>query len=143
MCRLIEPTADNFYIGDKNVTSIAMEVPTSCLTDGDPVVGAWTTASVRQARVMNPFPDMPSGSDGESGAPAVEGGPWVQVSRLGNPLVNEVVIGLDKKDRFNHSEPVDDPQLNSVCRDIATKNGWSYRGYRIHIMANAPDHQRS
>ena len=98
-------------VGDKNVTSIAMEVPTSCLTDGDPVVGAWTTASVRQARVMNPFPDMPSGSDGESGAPAVEGGPWVQVSRLGNPLVNEVVIGLDKKDRFNHSEPVDDPQF--------------------------------
>ena len=35
--------------------------------------------------------------------------------------------------------PVDDPQLNSVCRDIATKSGWSYRGYRIQIMANSPD----
>ena len=35
--------------------------------------------------------------------------------------------------------PVDDPQLNSICRDIATKSGWSYRGYRIQIMANPPD----
>ena len=35
-------------------------------------------------------------------------GPWVQVSRLGNPLVNEVVIPLGQKDRFNETEPKDD-----------------------------------
>lgn len=106
-------------VGDKNVTSIAMEVPTSCLTDGDPVVGGWTTASLRQARALNPFPDGPSTSDGETGAPSVEGGPWVQVSRLGNPLVNEVVIGIDQKDRFNHSEPVGDPQfINFVTHPV-------------------------
>ena len=35
--------------------------------------------------------------------------------------------------------PVDDPQLNSICREIATKSGWSYRGYRIQIMANSPE----
>lgn len=40
-----------------NVTSIALEVPTSCLTAGtEPVIGAWTTASVRQSAVLNPVP---------------------------------------------------------------------------------------
>jgi hypothetical protein len=40
--------------------------------------------------------------------PAAEGGPWVEVSRLGNPLVNEVVIGLPDKDKFNGTEPAND-----------------------------------
>ena len=60
----------------------------------------WTTASVRQARVINPTATYEN--------PAREGGPWVQVSRLGMPLVNEVVIGLKDKDRFNSSEPSGD-----------------------------------
>ncbi len=37
-----------------------------------------------------------------------EGGAWTQVSRLGMPLVNEVVIGIDDKDKFNASKPKDD-----------------------------------
>ena len=41
----------------------------------------------------------------------LEAGPFVQVSRLGMPLVNEVVIGLRSKDRFNSSEPRDDAQF--------------------------------
>jgi len=91
-------------IGNLSVTSIALEIPASCLNDGaDTVIGAWTTASVRQARVINPKATF--------GQPAREGGPWVQVSRLGMPLVNEVVIGLKDKDRFNGSEPKDDGQF--------------------------------
>lgn len=89
-------------ISDKNVTSLALEVPTSCLTaGGDTVIGAWTTASLRQARVLNPSPMAANDSSREGGA-------WTQVSRLGMPLVNEVVIGIDKKDAFNASEPKDD-----------------------------------
>ncbi len=89
-------------IGGKNVTSLALEVPTGCLTAGtDPVIGAWTTASVRQARLINPTPSAPS-------KVAREGGAWTQVSRLGSPLVNEVVIGLTDKDKFNASEPKGD-----------------------------------
>lgn len=99
-------------LDDKNITSLALEVPISCLTaggtDADPVIGAWTTASLRQARVLNPLPANPSQQDGELNAPAVEGGAWTQVSRLGSPLVNEVVIGLNRKDRFNASEPFRD-----------------------------------
>lgn len=93
-------------IGDKNVTSLALEIPITCLTaGGDPVIGAWTTASKRQARLLNPFP---AGDNGNGRGPSVEGGAWTQVSRLGSPLVNEVVIGITDKDRFNASEPKDD-----------------------------------
>ncbi|MES2830511.1 MAG: DUF4331 domain-containing protein [Pseudomonadota bacterium] len=91
---------------DKNVTSIAMELPISCLVKGtDPVVGAFTTASVRQGRLVNPKP----GSN--LNLATKEGGPWVQVSRLGMPLVNEVIIGMEDKDRFNASKPRDDGQF--------------------------------
>jgi hypothetical protein len=90
----------------KNVNSIAMEVPASCLTAGDdPVIGAYTTASVRQGKLINPTPES-----GINNA-AKHGGAWTQVSRLGMPLVNEVVIGLDDKDRFNASKPMNDAQF--------------------------------
>jgi len=92
-------------IADKNVTSMAVEVHKSCLTAGDDVIGGWTTASLRQARLLNPSP--------QSGHQASEkpGGAWVQVSRLGMPLVNEVVIGLKDKDKFNASAPRGDGQF--------------------------------
>lgn len=91
-------------LAGKNVTSIAMEVPVACLTNGaEPVVGGWTTASLRQGRVINPTP--------RSRAATKDGGAWTQVSRLGNPLVNEVVIGLKDKDQFNHSKPSGDGQF--------------------------------
>ena len=69
------------------------------------MIGGWTTASLRQVRLLDGTPK--SGND-ES---AKEGGSWVQVSRLGMPLVNEVVIGLKDKDRFNASKPKDDGQF--------------------------------
>jgi hypothetical protein len=72
----------------KNITSLALELPISCLTHGDPVIGAWTAASI------------PDGN-----------GKWRQVSRLGMPLVNEVVIGLPDKDKFNGSFPQNDTQF--------------------------------
>jgi hypothetical protein len=92
-------------VANLNVTSIAIEVPAACLNMGgtDTIFGAWTTASVRQARVINPAAGFTT--------PSREGGPWVQVSRLGMPLVNEVVIGLKDKDKFNGSEPKDDGQF--------------------------------
>ena len=92
-------------IGDKNVTTLALEVHRSCLTNGDDVIGGWTTASLRQASLLDATP--PSGH--QTGARS--GGAWVQVSRLGMPLVNEVVIGLKDKDRFNASRPGADGQF--------------------------------
>jgi len=93
-------------IGDKNVTTLALEVHKDCLKSaGDDVIGGWTTASLRQGRLLDPKPG--------SGHQAAEkaGGAWVQVSRLGMPLVNEVVIGLKDKDKFNSARPKDDGQF--------------------------------
>jgi hypothetical protein len=91
-------------IAANNVTTIALELPIACLTTtGQDVIGGWTSASVRQARVINPEPTFVR--------PSREGGAWAQVSRLGQPLVNEAVIGIKDKDRFNSSEPSEDAQF--------------------------------
>jgi hypothetical protein len=97
-------------IQQKNVTTISMEVHKSCLTSGgEPVIGAWTTASLRQVRLLDGSP-----ASGHQTSERV-GGAWTQVSRLGNPLVNELVIGLPDKDKFNASKPSGDGQfLNYV-----------------------------
>lgn len=72
----------------KNITTIALEMPIGCLTGGSPIIGAWSTAS------------LPN-----------KAGTQVQVSRLSSPLINEVIIGLPDKDKFNASQPVDDAQF--------------------------------
>ena len=93
-------------LANKNVTTIALEVPVSCLANaGQPIIGGWTTASLRQGALRNPTP----ASDIKTATK--EGGAWTQVSRLGMPLVNEVVIGLKDKDKFNASQPKDDGQF--------------------------------
>ena len=87
----------------KNISTLALEVPISCLAAaGDPVIGGYTSASLRQVRLLNPEPG--NAIDNAS----LSAGSWSQVSRLGMPLVNEVVIGLGDKDRFNASRPAGD-----------------------------------
>jgi hypothetical protein len=100
-----------------NVTSLELEVPAACLTSGsNPIIGGYTTASVRQAEVLNPVPQSAKSvaSVGAVSSPTgaeLAGGAWLQVSRLGMPLVNELVIGLPDKDRWNGSNPSDDAQF--------------------------------
>ena len=99
-----EAGGNNNDLEAKNISTLAMELPITCLKAGtEPVIGAFTTASLRQGRLLN-------------GAPATglnnvtrSGGAWTQVSRLGMPLVNELIIGIDDKDKFNASKPVKDP----------------------------------
>jgi hypothetical protein len=91
-------------VGKKNVTSIALEVPIACLTgSGNGVIGGWTTASLPQARIADPTPTYL--------VPELNGGAFVQVSRLSHPLVNELVIGVPQKDLFNAAEPTGDAAL--------------------------------
>ena len=92
-------------IDDKNISTFALEVPIDCLTDNGSVdiVGAWMTASKRQVQILDPTPGYDN--------PALERGAWTQISRLGMPLVNELVIGLPDKNLFNSSEPKDDTQF--------------------------------
>jgi hypothetical protein len=100
----IQQDPANDIIADKNITTIALELPKSCLTrPGNGVIGGWTTASLRQTRTAV----TPAAGD----SPETGSGSWIQVSRLSNPLVNEVVIGLPDKDAFNGSRPRDDAQF--------------------------------
>ena len=102
---ITQSTANN-VLHDKNVTTIAIEISKHCITGGTGgVIGAWTSASLRQARLL------PTRSAASFTQPSVSGGTWSQVSRLSNPLVNELIIGLPDKDRFNHSQPKDDGQF--------------------------------
>ena len=74
--------------------------------DQNAVVGVWSTTERRKLEVTD--------ADYSGGSPSVVGdkpNPWVQVSRLGNPLVNEVVNPLQDKDKFNASAPWDDAQF--------------------------------
>jgi hypothetical protein len=92
-----------------NTTTLALEVPKACLVRGtEPVIGAWTTASLRQGRLLNPDP---RDRDADRHDASKVGGAWTQVSRLGMPLVNEVIIGLKDKNRFNSSGPDKDAQF--------------------------------
>jgi hypothetical protein len=84
-----------------NVHSIAMQVPIAhLLTNTDPVtntvVGVWATSSRQSTRTLSPL-----GGVAQSGS-------WVQISRLGMPLVNEAVIPLALKDAFNGLKPEQD-----------------------------------
>lgn len=96
----IESSTDGF-----NVSSLAIQVPKSALTrsaaaptsltDPNAIIGVWSTASRFATRTLT------AGAQNHSGA-------LVQVSRLGNPLVNEAVIDLARKDAFNSLEPTGD-----------------------------------
>lgn len=101
---ITQDRANDDLVGKANVTSIAIEVPISCLdADDDGIIGAWTTASLPQAEIEDPSPTY--------GQTSIYGGAYVQQSRLSAPLVNEVVIGLPDKDLFNAAEPTQDSAL--------------------------------
>jgi hypothetical protein len=95
-------------LSGKNVHTIALQVPISSVTAGgitpttvdskSSVVGVYASTARQRVRVLS--------VDGSS-APR-NAGRWVQVSRLGIPLVNEVLIPMGKKDRWNSTDPKDD-----------------------------------
>jgi hypothetical protein len=99
-------------VGDSNITTFALELPIACVAPTQPIIGAWMTASLPRSRVLNNVPAGTSAVPNSAGVPAsLEGGRPVQVSRLSIPLVNELVIGIGDKDRFNASEPRNDGQF--------------------------------
>lgn len=80
-----------------NVSTIAIEVPISSVTaHGSGVIGAYASMSRQKVRVLKEAQDDKANTSA---------GPWVQVSRMANPLVNELIIGTDRKDRWNATDP--------------------------------------
>jgi Domain of unknown function (DUF4331) len=120
--------------GALNVHSIAIQVPISQLTQSGAgsessqasVIGVWTTASRQSVRLWD-------GDNGEN----VSSGPYHQVSRLGNPLVNEVLIPLGKKDLWNSLPPSDDKQFASYVTnpELATLLPALYPGVFPNLAA--------
>ena len=93
-----------------NVHTMALQLPKTELAkggnvDANPVIGVWNTASRRSTRIQT-----------DTGEQRFEG-KWVQVSRLGMPLVNEVVVPVSLKDYFNASKPADDEQFLAAVND--------------------------
>ena len=94
-----------------NVHTIAIQVPLSTVRkDGkkkvrgrDPgaVIGVWTSASRRQVQVRQ----------GSAAGDDVYVGPQTQVSRLGNPLFNEVIVPMAQKDKWNSLPPSEDKRF--------------------------------
>jgi hypothetical protein len=92
-----------------NVHSLALQIPIEQLMSGwrwrpnkPSVIGVWTTASRQKVKIY----------EGQNGA-VFNSGPYVQVSRLGNPLFNEVLIPLSLKDAWNAQPPSGDAQFAS------------------------------
>jgi hypothetical protein len=98
-----------------NVNTVAVEVPITALVRGgtaptgptaaNAVIGVWATASRAATRTFT------------FGNRTIQVATQRQVSRLGNPLVNEVVVPLGRKDSFNASEPSGDAQLAPFVLD--------------------------
>lgn len=85
------------------VQTIAMQIPMGELTnDGEPVLGMWASASRKATRVL------PGGASAPDDANSINSANWRQVSRLGLALVNEAVIPMAKKDKFNSTKPKND-----------------------------------
>ena len=90
-----------------NVNSIAIEVPISRITqDGKsaeqtsaPVIGMYASTARQKIKIL-----------GDDGGTKTQG-PWVQVSCLANPLVNELIINISSKDLWNSQEPEDEAQF--------------------------------
>ena len=84
------------FLAGYGVHSIALQVPKSMLDNGgNHVVGVWAATDRQKVQVVN-------------GKAQTK---WVQVSRLGNPLINEVIIPTNKKDYWNSTSPAQDKQF--------------------------------
>ena len=115
----VNPFGVNRFSGF-NVNTIALEVPITRITsDGkpagtsaNPVIGVYASTSRQRVKVL-----------GDSRDPGFAKGPYVQVSRLANPLVNELIINTPFKDAWNAAEPEDEAQFQGFYQNpvIATE----------------------
>lgn len=121
-----------------NIHTIAIKVPIRMLTrDGSTpadasaakaVLGIWGGASRRKVQVRD-------------GYGVRQSGPWVQVSRLGNPLFNEVIVPVGEKDRWNAVDPIDDVGFEKYVNqpELARLLPVLYPGAFPHLAAYTKD----
>jgi hypothetical protein len=129
-----------------NVHSIVLQVPegrvtrdhkpVSSPTGSNAVVGVWSSTERKRLQVTNA---VASASRKKHHRRAKRGDGFVQVSRLGNPLVNEVVIPLGKKDQFNRTTPDKDAALYG--KYVLNPELAAVMNALFHV--NAPEHNRT
>jgi len=91
-----------------NVNTIAIQVPISMVTqNGKPVIGTWGTTSRLRTTVRPPNPSASTPTPAD----------YVQVQRMGNPLINELIVGTGSKDTFSMSPPSQDAQFAAFALD--------------------------
>ena len=102
------------YLADLNVHTIAIQVPIDKVTVGErTTIGVRTTSYRQTMNVLRPIGQP----DSQATNPQSTSGPWVQLSRLDMPLVNELVIPLKDKNRWNGSKPAFDGQFGRYVLD--------------------------
>ncbi len=105
-----------------NVNTVALQLPKNLLSaNGDatknPVIGVWSTTSRAKTRVFADNNATPTTGVNDSSDTTSDSGQFVQVSRLGNPLVNEAVVPANLKDFFNRSTPDTDGKFLPKVQD--------------------------
>jgi hypothetical protein len=128
-----------------NVHSIVLQIPegqvtrdhkpVSSPTGGNAVIGVWSSTERRRLQVTDVSGSDPRATSSRKRRP----NRFVQVSRLGNPLVNEVVIPLGKKDQFNRTQPSKDAQLYG--KYVLNPELAAVMNALFHV--NAPEHNRT
>lgn len=136
----VNPYGVNRFSG-ANISTIAIEVPITRLTrDGkpaatsaDPVIGMYASTARQKVRKLDP-------KDGDPNSH----GPFLQVSRMGNPLVNELIINTPAKDSWNASEPEDEAQFQQYYKNpvLATAFSLVY-GVPIVTLDGSPASNRT
>lgn len=106
-----------------NVNTISLQVPSALLAAGgdakaNPVIGVWSTTNRNTVRTLAATNSAPATSTTRSSDAVTSTGDFAQVSRLGNPLVNEVVVPANLKDYFNRSTPSQDAKVQAVVDKV-------------------------
>jgi Domain of unknown function (DUF4331) len=115
----VNPFGVNRFSGF-NISTIAIEVPITRITSdrkpvattNNPVIGVFANTARQKVRVL-----------GQPGEPADEDGPFVQVSRMANPLVNELIITTPFKDGWNAAKPENEANFQAFYQNpvVATE----------------------
>ena len=111
------------HLSDKSVNTMAIQVPLTLLAGGgdvkaNPVVGVWASTERMSVRTLAATGAAPATSTTRSSDTVTASGAWTQVSRLGNPLINEVIVPANLKDYFNRSTPDTDHTVQPVVDKV-------------------------
>ena len=133
----VNPFGVNRFSG-ANISTIAIEVPIRSITsDGKaaattkfPVIGMFASTARHKVTVLRQFPE-----------PETDVGPWVQVSRMANPLVDELIITTPNKDKWNAGAPENEANLEAFYQNpvIATELNLVYHVPVAPIDGSAPN----